>query len=332
MVESLSCFLKGLYDETCQIRAHPPPVAAISVAIFAAFAAFGEDGVLYVKPGGSDSASGADWENALATPQVAVDKLGAEGGTVYLGEGTFTGPQPILNLTTPVTVIGEGKGRTTLLPDNSAVQPTVINACAGAVVRGVTVVGNTKAAAVRFTGNAGRLEDSCVGTNSYLGVQFSNPSTGVVSRCEISGNIGSYGGLEMQCNTANRCYVENTLFKDNKASQDRGGACFTYYNGKGVFNSCTFVGNSGPRGAYSGHYTSNVVFNNCIFSGNTCTSTLLEMNFSLVSSSITVDHCWTFDGYGQDPVTGAPNFTDPVGGDFTLRYGSCCRDAAKSTV
>ena len=288
----------------------------------------------YVKPDGDDMADGKTWATAWATPQKAIDAYpeatAADEITVYLGEGTFTDAQTILNVTNAVRIIGAGKGKTYLVPDNTSEAPTVLLAHPAGVVSGVSIIGNTKAAAVRFSGNAGRLEGSCVGTNSYLGVQFSDPSTGVVSRCEISGNVGSYGGLQMHCNTANRCYVENTLFKDNRASNDRGGACFTYYGGKGVFNFCTFVGNSGPRGAYSGHYTSNVVFNNCIFSGNTCTSTLLEMNFSLVSSSITVDHCWTFDGYGQDPVAGAPNFTDPVGGDFTLRYGSCCRDAAKT--
>ena len=103
----------------------PHNIAQLSVFSFCAAlfatAAFAE-GTLYVKVGGDDSASGLDWDNALATPQVAVDKLGADGGTVYLAAGEFGGAQPILNLTTPVTVVGEGMGKTILKPNNSRIR------------------------------------------------------------------------------------------------------------------------------------------------------------------------------------------------------------------
>lgn len=319
-----------------------PPIAAISIAIFAAFAAFGEDGVLYVKPGGSDSASGADWENALATPQVAVDKLGAEGGTVYLGEGTFTGPQPILNLTTPVTVIGEGKGRTTLLPDNSAAQPTVINSCAGAVVRGVTITGNSKARALKFTGSAGIVEQCCIGTNKMGGVWFSGTTcSGLVSRCEIACNTGADKGGGVLFDNVRTAYaiVENSLIVGNTAtgSGDSGGGGAVFNNGsdsQGTLRYCTIVNNYSPVGAVNNYYGmgSRCRFYNCVFYGNTCASTATTPDFRPgyygMSSAYSIKNCYTAEGFGTAPVSGKLSFVDYVGGNFRLRYGSCCLDAA----
>ena len=319
-----------------------PPVAAISVAIFAAFAAFGEDGVLYVKPGGSDSASGADWENALATPQVAVDKLGAEGGTVYLGEGTFTGPQPLLNLTTPVTVIGEGMGRTILKPDNSAAQPTVINACAGAVVRGVTITGNSKARALKFTGLAGIVEQCCIGTNKMGGVWFSgNTCSGLVSRCEIACNTGADKGGGVLFGDVRTAYaiVENSLIVGNEAwgSGDSGGGGAVFNDGpnsQGTLRYCTIVNNYSPVGAVNNYYGmgNRCRFYNCVFYGNTCASTATTPDFRPgiygMSSAYSIKNCYTAEGFGTAPVSGKLNFVDPVGGNFRLRYGSCCQNAA----
>lgn len=311
----------------------PHNIAQLSVLPFCAAlfatAAFAE-GTLYVKVGGDDSASGLDWDNALATPQVAVDKLGADGGMVYLAAGEFGGAQPILNLTTPVTVVGEGMGKTILKPDNSASQPTVINACAGAIVRGVTITGNTKGRAVKFTGPAGSVEQCCIGTNKMGGVWFSgNTCSGLVSRCEIACNTGADKGGGVLFDDVRTAYaiVENSLIVGNKATgsgdSGGGGAVFNYgANSQGTLRYCTIVNNYSPVGAVNNYYGmgNRCRFYNCVFSGNACASTATTPEFrpGAYGTAYSVKNCYTLDGRGTNPIIGRINFADADNNDWHL--------------
>ena len=87
-------------------------VLSFCAALFAT-AAFAGD-VVYVAPNGDDTADGKTWATAWATPQKAIDAYPeatvADGIKIYLGEGTFTDAQTILNLTNAVEVIGAGMG------------------------------------------------------------------------------------------------------------------------------------------------------------------------------------------------------------------------------
>ncbi len=58
---------------------------------------------IWVAPGGDDNAPGT-LEEPLRTPQVAVDRLDAGGGTVVLGGGTYPGERIVINNRSNVTI------------------------------------------------------------------------------------------------------------------------------------------------------------------------------------------------------------------------------------
>lgn len=317
-------------------------VLSFCAALFAT-AAFAGD-VVYVAPNGDDTADGKTWATAWATPQKAIDAYPeatvADGIKIYLGEGTFTDAQTILNLTNAVEVIGAGMGKTILKPDNSAAQPTVINACAGAVVRGVTITGNSKARALKFVGSAGIVEQCCIGTNTMGGVWFSgNACSGLVSRCEIACNTGADKGGGVFFDDVRTAYaiVENSLIVGNQATgsnptQNGGGAVFNNgANSEGTLRYCTIVNNHSPVGAVNNYYGmgNRCRFYNCVFYGNTCASTASTPEFSpgFYGSAYTVKNCYTLDGRGTNPIVGRINFVDADSGDYHLRLSSCARNA-----
>ena len=298
------------------------------------------DNVVYVSPDGDDSADGKSWATAWRTPQKAID-WSAEANadtapSIYLGEGVFTGAQKILNITNAVEVIGAGIGKTVFMPDNQSADCTVAISNSAAVLRGVTITGNTRDWAVKVFSADSCIEQCCVGTNSAGGVYIAAPA--VVSRSLIAANSGRErgGGIFF----ANPAYagtfakVDNTVFDGNIATTE-GGATACYYNGRYNFYFCTFVNNRAPQGAAcSERYGSNagLYVYNCIFYENRSSTSLALSDFSSVYAEFRIYNSYTFDGRGTDPVSERLNFASYETGDFRLRFSSSCRDAGREVA
>lgn len=160
-----------------------PPIAAMSVAIFAALGAVAvpapEDGVLYVKPvlEVGVASTGADWSHALTNLQEAVDTLArrvSEGliptGVVWVAEGTYTQAAG-LDVTGRVSVVAVGaKDRTTIVVNGQRV-------ClrdADSRVSGFTLTRGSQTAGVKMFGDT--YLENCVLTNFNGKMDFSDLS------------------------------------------------------------------------------------------------------------------------------------------------------------
>ena len=220
------------------------------------------------------------------TPQQAINSLGADGGVLFMEEGTYTyaTTAPALYLTTPVIVRGAGRGKTVIDGQAGKMRAVTIDNAIAAVI-GVTVTncvggtsqgGDSMGSGLFITANGGRFLDgavigcknsSCNGAIAMKG--------GRVSRSIVRANTSKIGGGIYMDNTAVPI-VDNCLITDNVAN-DQGGAI--YFCG-GTLLNCTIVNNketaSGQYGGGGGvclmSGSARTVYN-CIFQGNKATKT-----------------------------------------------------------
>ena len=220
------------------------------------------------------------------TPQQAINSLGADGGVLFMDEGTYTyaATAPALYLTTPVVVRGAGRDKTVIDGQGGKMRAVTIDNANAAVV-GVNVTncvggtsqgGDSMGSGLFITANGGRFMDgavigcrnsSCNGAIAMKG--------GRVSRSIVRANTSKIGGGIYMDNTSVPI-VDNCLIADNVAN-DQGGAI--YFCG-GTLLNCTIVNN---RETASGQYgggggvclmsgSARTVYN-CIFQGNKATKT-----------------------------------------------------------
>ena len=220
------------------------------------------------------------------TPQQAVDSFGADGGVLFMEEGTYTyaTTAPALYLTTPVVVRGAGRGKTVIDGQAGKMRAVTIDNAIAAVI-GVTVTncvggtsqgGDSMGSGLFITANGGRFLDgavigcrnsSCNGAIAMKG--------GRVSRSIVRANTSKIGGGIYMGNTSVPV-VDNCLIADN-AANDQGGAI--YFCG-GTLLNCTIVNNretaseqyGGGGGVCLMSGSARTVYN-CIFSDNRATKT-----------------------------------------------------------
>lgn len=294
----------------------------------------------YVKPaglGGNDEEAGTSWDTAWATPQKAVDHFAGTPGVVRLGAGTFTGPQPLLNVTNAVVVRGEGAGDTILWPDNSVSGATVIENHGTSAITGVTITGNTQSRALQFGANGGRVADSEITANTAGGVSFPSGSKGAAARCVISRNrVSGNGGGVYFGNNPDTSVVENCLIVSNTAtgSGNTSGGGGVYASAFARLRYCTVTDNYSPNGGGLACYYvlgNRFVVQNCIVRGNTCAPTSSTADFAGgyygLSSAFSIRNTATVNGYGTNPLTGDVAFAEASAGDYRIRFSSVCRDA-----
>ena len=215
------------------------------------------------------------------TPQQAINSLGADGGVLFMEEGTYTydAAAPALYLTTPVVVRGAGRDKTVIDGQGCKMRAVTIGHAAAAVI-GVTISnckggasqgGGSNGSGLFITANGGRFQDGavigCTNTSCSGAIAMTG---GRVSRSIIRANRSKIGGGIYMDNTSVPV-VDNCLVADN-AANDQGGA--VYFCG-GTLLNCTIVNN---RETASGQYgggggvclmsgSARTVYN-CIFQGN----------------------------------------------------------------
>ena len=279
------------------------------------------------------------------TPQQAINSLGADGGVLFMEEGTYTydAAAPALYLTTPVIVRGAGRDKTVIDGQKGAMRAVTIDNANAAVI-GVTVAnckggtsqgGDVMGSGLLLTENGGMFIDGAVvgctntAANGAVGLKG-----GRVSRSIIRGNKSKIGG-GVYTSKDTTLIVDNCLIADNEAD-DQGGAAYFY---GGTLLNCTIVNN---RETASGKYGGGVclmsggyrVIYNCIFSGNKATKSGDGAPDWYVSSS----HVKAGDVdisnnamendllYSKDPL---PGVTFEAGTDWVPSSASKTKDAGK---
>ncbi len=142
----------------------------------------------------------------------------------------------------------------------------------------------------------------------------------LVSKCIITGNQGGRGG-GIECHEGNSLQVVNSMIAGNSATGTGGGINLDYETATVSF--CTVADNSSGEqggGLFGSNGTTTVA--ECVFWGNSPDQVTgaNAVNWSDVQGGA--------EGTGN--LDADPMFVDPAAGDYHLRYGSPCIDAAPS--
>lgn len=331
----------------------PHNIAQLSVFSFCAAlfatAAFAE-GTLYVKVGGDDSASGLDWDNALATPQVAVNAVAkmigdgeATTGVVYVAEGTYAAEgsaTTFLDLSCAVSVIGAGRDKTIFAPTSTAITRIVNLNNSKARLCGVTVTGAAAGGGgvighgVYLASGGGQVTDSkmtFVKCGGYI-----DRSSGSIYRSESCYNTNSAGssasaGIDFGYNggTLVNCLIHHNCNMSGGDGLYGSGAGIHLTGGSATIRNCTIAYNTkiGGKGGgiYIGTYGDPSI-KNCIFYENKAPSADDDhqdwgcndagdgslFGNCLFSSTAPNGTCWT----------GKADFVNDQIGDYRLLPGS----------
>jgi len=305
-------------------------------------------GTRYVAKTGSDANDGLAQATAFLTINHALADLGPAGGTVYVGEGTYTETNGVdlaaINVTNEVALVGltgraedvrvtykeEGSTRHVLRMDNARASARFMTFTGG---RATTVsYGNSDTGMnVRIGSKGGTVEDCIIrgahgqGWNQHgLGLYLYG---GRASRCRIVnnsfGNDNGHGGAGLGASAG---LIEDCLIVSNSCH----GAGAVYLTGTATMLNCTVAANTGVK--YAGVYVdgANVRVVNCAIQANVANSTPSGKVY-LGTTTGFVNCVADLEIPGSvDCVVAQPLFRDLPNGDFRPAAGSALIDAGAS--
>ena len=305
----------------------------------------------YVSPSGAHVSPFTNWAWAATTLQAAVE-ANIPGGEIVVSDGVYehggvalaggltnriaiTNALVVRSLNGPLAAVIKGRGPN----GDSAVRCAYVGSSA-------TLIGFTLTNG--FTKATGNTED-------LIGGGVRAATGGVISNCVITGNSaagdggGAYGGVAHHCcllgNTAGSdgggafgCILDNSRILQNVAADDGGGVyagsilnCVVFdnsavYGGGAAWNTnthCTIVSNTAAiygGGVYRASNRNSILYDNLASNG-------WDNYFNSICSYC----CTTPDPENTGSFTNAPQLAD-VAGDYRLKKGSPCIDAAASST
>lgn len=267
-----------------------------------------------VDPNATGANNGTSWPDAFTNIQTAIDVAFEHGGgSIWVAEGIFALPtDPVVVMRQNVHVYGGfARTETILSQRNLRIHQTIIDG--QNVRRGVA--GADNATLHGFT------------VTRALGGGMVNAGTSpIVANCVFAGNTGGDGGGMINISASPA--VSNCLFLQNHASNSGsgGGAIGNSGASAPTITNCTFWGNSGGRAAGIYNNAGASFTRNCILWGNLGTPILND------GGSASVTYSCVEGGFaGTGNINADPLFSNPVGGDFRVRFISPCLDTGTST-
>ncbi len=319
---------------------------------------------LYVATTGDDSNSGADWDNALKSPQKALDRY--RYAKVFLAAGTYSSSKTF-NVTNAITLVGCGAtpSDTKLVHVTSDLRVLNIGN-SGAVVTNLLVT-NDKAYLQGGVSMSGGLLVGCVVTNCYTKLNTYHGggiylTGGTVRNCSICYNMaydsgGAYkygGGIYMTGGLVETCHIiGNTHSTDAGGSPGKGGGiymtagtvrnCLVARNwarntGYGIYaeggrvENCTLVANNYTKSDSTGRAfvvsEGAAAINNIIVDNSNLNG---EANRSFNYNSLLQNNCTSpLIAWGDGNVNVDPAFTDFAHRDYTLGGFSACVNGGRA--
>ena len=180
-------------------------------------------GAYYVRPGGSDDASGVDWEHAKETIQGALDDCGEE-ETVYVASGVYA-------------------------PFDSNNKPVAIRSMLGAEET-IIDAGGSGCCAFMGSGNA-ETNTALIGftlRNGAVGGAGGGARGGTLVDCRVINNRAGWYGGGVYGSVANRCVISNNAVIANSSGFDaETGYGYSYLGGgayEAILHNCLVTGNA----------------------------------------------------------------------------------------
>jgi len=267
----------------------------------------------YVSPSGANIAPYGNWSDAATNIQVAIDAA-VPGDVILVTNGVYNaGSTSISNMPCRVAI-------------TNAITVISVNGPDYTTIEGKGPIGNS-AVRCAYVGNGGQLSGFTLsgGYTRFSGseLQVSGgglmcESSGVVVNCRISNNAGMKGGGAF-LNYGGE--LRNCLVTHNEGGTLAGGVLL--YNG-GLLENCTVstnYSNSDGGGVYcldGGTVRNSIVYYNDAFisSGRNYLNSGTNMVYSFT--------CTTPAVAGTNNITTDPVFTNMVGEDYSLTWGSPC--------
>ncbi len=308
----------------------------------------------FVKPDGDDGADGLSWATALASPQVALDKVVA-GDTITVTNGTFvldrggaSGATVVLALDVDKDITlrsVEGATQTIIdgQGDNSGRIQIMRISAAGAVVEGFTLQnGWTWQTIAGVEISAGTLRDSIVRGcfNRYdvgSGATLSMSGSALVERCILTDNETERRSPVALLNSASAT-LRNCLFYGNRIGT-HGTPSLSYSGGNaavvevrnGTMQHVTIAYNSGIDGGVTGLLqTGGTVANSIVYHNRHVSLPMTDMfnDENVYKTGGTLTHSIISPLLaGTGNLNAGPRFIAPLDADFRLAPGSPAIDA-----
>lgn len=298
-----------------------------------------DNSTVYVSTTGSDENSGLSPVLPFATLSHALETLGADGGKIYLLDGTYQEPEMAAGeyvIDAPVTIEGLSgdAAKVTVIANKDRRTFTLANQ--NACLRYLTVkgCGSTNAdtaklgAAVNLS--AGEVLD-CIVTGTFCRHWEANGSVlmtgGRIARCVFKDCFMRAGAV---CVSATGGLIEDCLMYDNNYDANNAGTFMVNLSGSAVMVNCTITDNhmKGDCGVKVDSADCRVV--NCIISGNTSadskTAHVYGGNAKYYKNFIGCVTEIEIPG-ATDCTAGGVVFKDAVGKDFHLMPSSAGFDA-----
>ncbi|MFH1378536.1 MAG: right-handed parallel beta-helix repeat-containing protein [Planctomycetota bacterium] len=173
--------------------------------------------------------------------------------------------------------------------------------------------------------NCSFYDNSATGSGTHYGgaIRFTS-TTATMHTCVFLRNSAKYGGaLYVNSEPVN---ITNCIFADNTA-EGYGGAVFQ--SSTGAITHCTFYGNDALTGGGALYVSALTTISNTIFWSNTSPSS----PYIYAGAAPTLNNCdtqTTWTGAGSGNISSDPLLVDPNNDDYSLDYGSPCRDAGSA--
>ena len=306
-------------------------------------------GVRYVAKSGNDDVNdGLSAESPFLTINHAVADLGAAGGTVYVGAGTYTETNGVdlaaINLDNDVALVGS-TGRA---------EDVVVTFKSEGTTRHVLRMNHPYASARYMTFTGGRATTVSYGnSDTGMNVRIGNDG-GTIEDCIIRGASGSgwnqHGlGLYLSGGRASRCRImQNSCTSDNGqggaglgasagliedcliVSNSCHAAGAVYLSGTAKMVNCTIAGNSGGKCSGVVCDGANARIVNCAIFENTAPDTPAGRVYRGTTTGFI--HCASDLEIPDsvDGLVGQSGFVDSAHGDFRPSVSSICLDAGTS--
>ncbi len=252
---------------------------------------------VYVAPEGDDGASGADWEQPLATIQAAIAKYDCS--RVVVSNGTYKFCGDPITLTTDIEIAGFGAS-----PADVTIERT-----------------NTEARIVYMTGKYAVLTNLTVSNGMRTLAGGIEMTDGLVTGCNISRvdrrNLsGDAGGFKMSGGTVRNCTITHCVAHSSGNGGSKGGG--VYMTG-GLVENCRIVdnnwrseGGSGSGGYGGGVYMTGGTVRGCLIAGNQARG----RGFGIYATGGTIESCTIADNDYDQTSTGTGVYLDGAGIKF----------------